>query len=411
MHAKRSTLDTCNIIKNVTDWEGFLLCLCSNTPQILQIHITNCKTNCMLWSLPLTHTHTTHTHNTHNTPTHTHTHKHTHTHTHTHTASPLLISVATATLHSPSHLTNSTGALQTFDRHTLIDWSFIHTNTTLLSPHSSVQWSPVRRCRYKPRSQSASVCSDSPPSLPPDYRRLRSDRVCLRRGPAAHWGLGRAGAGCQRGPESILHPEDEEERKYVALHERSGFGSLCSCSAFASVESRPMDYSRSLAAVCVWVRETERGGSLDWKVWVCLRMGERGAEGSKADDDTHAPPLSVFRCVSAVSGLKLCNNSQTPTHYTVSSLRVYHCMHHLMADNWHILKLYIILLVSLQDSAHYSLLTKKKKTHLFCLLTLSKVVVVVFMWSRFILVKLNLTAVYLHQKVKDRFGGMCRFKM
>ncbi len=52
--------------------------------------------------------------------------------------------------------------------------------------------------------------------------------------------------------------------------------------------------------------------------------------------------------------------------------------------------------VGITSGVHaYSLLTK---LIFFCLLTVSKVVVVVFMWSHFILVKLTLTAMYLHQK-------------
>ncbi len=154
-------------IKRDTTEKDFC-CVCVAIHHRLQIHITNCKTK--MYAVIFTsnthslsqaqqqhntHTHThTHTHTTHTPHTHTHAHTHTphtqHTHTHTHhththtlTQSRLSsLSVATATLHSPSHLTNSTGA--STDLWQTHDYLIVHSHQ-----HDSAltsQFCPVKPC-------------------------------------------------------------------------------------------------------------------------------------------------------------------------------------------------------------------------------------------------------------------------
>ncbi len=251
-------------IKKVTDWEWFLLYLCSNTPHILQIHISNCKTK--IYAVIFT--------------------SNTHSHTHTlRAASPLLLSVATATQHSPSHLTNSTGAptdlWQTHDYR----WSFIHTNTTHLAVLSSEALSADAGISPE---VSLHLCARtllhlSHPTTDASVQTGSALAGVRRRA----GGLGRAGAGCQRGPESIPHPEDEEERKYVALHE-SGPDLVLFAPALHTLLLRADQW---ITVVRLRQREADCWTGRSERVWGREREEQRRVT---AGDDTHAPPLGVF---------------------------------------------------------------------------------------------------------------------
>lgn len=105
-------------IKKVTDWEWFLLYLCSNTPHILQIHISNCKTK--MYAVIFT----------------------SNTHSHTHSEPPLLFSYLLPQQRSTLLHISPTAQelLQTFDRHTIIV-DRLFTPTRLTS-----QFCPVKPC-------------------------------------------------------------------------------------------------------------------------------------------------------------------------------------------------------------------------------------------------------------------------